>query len=80
MSIDPTLAELLASSARVEEQVAGTRRDVAELKTLHHERLNVHSKRLGSLERSRAKMIGGSKVLGVVGSVLAALIGWVSYD
>ena len=51
-----------------------------ELKTLHHGRLNKHSDRLGSLERTRAKVLGGSKVLGIVGSALAVLIGWITYD
>lgn len=78
--MDSHVAELLASSARVEEQIAGTRRDVAGLKTLHHERLNKHSDRLGSLERSRAKAFGMAKAASVIGSMITAFVGWMFYD
>ena len=46
---------ILEKLARLDERVAAVQEDVRELKVQHRERLNLHSKRIGSLENTRAR-------------------------
>ncbi len=68
-----TVETIIASLARLEEAVAGCRKDIKENHAVSVKRLDDHAKRVGSLERSRAKLVGGMSVISVA---VGGLMGW----
>lgn len=73
--VEDQLANILAATARLEEQATGVRRDVATLTATTTSALAGHEGRVSSLERSRANAKGWVKGLSVV-SVIAAMAGY----
>ncbi len=71
--MDTQLAELMAAVARVEEGVTGCRNDIRENHAVSVKRLDDHAKRVGSLERTRAKLVGATSVISVA---VGGLAGW----
>ncbi len=71
--MDTHIADIMASLARLEEAVGGCRKDIRENHTVSVKRLDDHAKRVGSLERTRAKLVGA---VSVVSASLAGLVGW----
>lgn len=70
------LAELMTAVARVEEGVKGCRSDIQENHAESIKRLDNHSDRVASLERTRAKQVGAGKVVAWVTAPLAAVLGY----
>ena len=71
--MDTHIADIMASLARVEEAIAGCRKDVRENHAVSVKRLDDHGRRVASLERTRAKLVG---VMAVVSTVIGGLAGW----
>ncbi len=72
--MDTHVADIMASLARLEEAVGGCRKDIRENHAVSVKRLDDHAKRVASLERSRAKLVGAMSVISVaVGGVLTWL-------
>ena len=71
--MDTHVADIMASLARLEEAVGGCRKDIRENHAVSVKRLDDHAKRVGSLERSRAKLVGGMSVISVT---VSGLVGW----
>ena len=69
------LVDILAATARLEEQAKGTRRDIAGLQNSTTTAFANHERRVSSLERSRATWKGWMKGLGGVG-LLGAVAGF----
>ena len=67
------VAEMMASLARLEEAVSGCRKDIQENHAVSVKRLDDHAKRVGSLERTRAKLVGATSVISVA---VGGLVGW----
>ena len=68
--------DLMQAIGRLEGKVDAIGTDMASVKVATTERLNVHSTRLGSLERSRAKAYGGAGVLGLLVTAVLGLTWW----
>ncbi len=71
--MDTHVADIMASLARLEEAVGGCRKDIQENHKVSVKRLDDHAKRVGSLERSRAKLVGG---MAVISLAVGGLWGW----
>ena len=67
------VAEMMASLARLEEAVSGCRKDIQENHAVSVKRLDDHARRVGSLERTRAKLVGAMSVISVT---VGGLAGW----
>lgn len=67
------IAEIREIVGRLDERTQAIQDDVAEIRKNHGDRINTHSGRLGSLERSRAKGRGAI-------AILAGLAAWVGWD
>ena len=67
------VAEMMASLARLEEAVGGCRKDIQENHAVSVKRLDDHARRVGSLERTRAKLVGAMSVISVT---VGGLAGW----
>ncbi len=66
--MDNQVAEILEIAGRLDERTQAIQTDVQQI----GERLDVHSKRLGSLEKDRARLYG-------MGAVLVVIAGWVGF-
>ena len=71
--MDTYIADIMAALARLEEAVGGCRKDIRENHAVSVKRLDDHARRVGSLERTRAKLVGA---VSVVSASLAGLVGW----
>ena len=72
--MDTHIADIMASLARLEEAVGGCRKDIRENHAVSVKRLDDHAKRVSSLERSRAKVVGGmAAISAAVGGTLTWL-------
>lgn len=71
--METQLAELMAAMARVEEGVIGCRSDIRKNHDVSVKRLDSHSKRVSSLERSRAKLVGAMSAISLA---VGGLWGW----
>ena len=68
-----TIETIIASLARLEEAVAGCRKDIKKNHDVSVLRLNDHGKRVSSLERSRAKLLG---MMAATSAVVVSALAW----
>lgn len=71
--VNVELAELMAAMARVEEGVTGCRSDIRRNHDVSVKRLDSHGKRVASLERTRAKLVGAMSVISLA---VGSMVGW----
>jgi len=74
--MDTHTAELLAGMARVEEGIARCHDEIQRNHAVSVKRLDNHGDRVASLEHTRAKQVGASKVLAGILAAGASLLGW----
>ncbi len=71
------VAEMMASLARLEEAVSGCRKDIQGNHAVSVKRLDDHAKRVGSLERTRAKLVGG---MAVISAAVGGMVTWLGLE
>ncbi len=74
--MDAHTAELLASMARVEKGVERCHADIQRNPEVSVKRLDSHGDRVASLETTRAKQIGASKVLAGLSAAGASILAY----
>ncbi len=65
--------EVQRSLGRIEASVEAARQDIAEHREESNKRADHHSKRLGSLEKTRARILGAGSVVTVLAT---GFVGW----
>jgi len=67
--MDSEIAELMAVVARLDEGVVLIRQDISRLHDSHVKRLDMHTNKIDSLERTRDIQKGASKILGILATI-----------
>lgn len=73
------LDKIIASQARTEAVLGEVQKDVSELKEHTNTRMNAHASSIRSLNKTRDRQWGATKVIGVLGTASAIVIGWFKY-
>ena len=75
--MDPDIAKIIASQARVEQKIEGMCASILDLTKVTDKRLDAHAVTITSLEKSRSFGKGRD---GIVGTLVAAVLGWISWQ
>lgn len=75
--MDPDIATIIASQARVEQKIESLCQNIVDLSKVTEKRLDAHAVTISSLEKSRSFGKGRD---GIVGTLVAAVLGWISWQ
>ena len=79
MSDIERLDKIIASQARTEAVLNAVQKDVSELKEHTNTRMNAHASSIRSLNKTRDRQWGATKVIGILSTASAIIIGWFKY-
>ena len=78
-ALTPHAAEMMAAIAKVEEGISGLHSKVDDLKDVSVKRLNAHADKIDSLERTRDRQWGATKLSAVGVTILGAVLGFLRW-